>query len=341
MTDLTSLHRATHVAFDARTTERLLQLGATNVVRAADRLIVGPNRRDTLEHARVREELWNSDEKWDRLYSPEVRWKPPVILWASVSLHERVNLWRTCSWLRHLGIQRSDVLIAEFDFVSSTIESSPEPSSVPPFNCSASVAHYPDEVLLDRLDKACPWPAERYDCAIHLWESYAGENPMPFVDSCIAGGEGFPELAPLWAFLSCFFPRKTTEGALLLSRFDELLLTLLSAEWQTPVAVAVHKSQTGMNLWRLLSCTGDLFLGRRLEHWAGHESSAFVERAPGPRPDIPMKSFVYRLTERGMRLRDKGLVQLSDAPRLPVAGTDAYSPSAPWVLLEDGRLAWL
>ncbi|AUX48434.1 uncharacterized protein SOCE26_099680 [Sorangium cellulosum] len=26
---------------------------------------------------------------------------------------------------------------------------------------------------------------------------------------------------------------------------------------------------------------------------------------------------------------------------MPIAGTEAYSPSAPWVLLEDGRLARL
>jgi hypothetical protein len=54
-----------------------------------------------------------------------------------------------------------------------------------------------------------------------------------------------------------------------------------------------------------------------------------------------MLSEVYRLKERGMRLRDKGLDQLTDAPNLPIAGTEAYSPSAPWVLLEDGRLARL
>ncbi|WP_437304850.1 hypothetical protein [Sorangium sp. So ce388] len=54
-----------------------------------------------------------------------------------------------------------------------------------------------------------------------------------------------------------------------------------------------------------------------------------------------MLSEVYRLTERGMRLRDEGLDQLTDAPSLPIAGTEAYSPAAPWVLLEDGRLVRL
>ncbi|WP_434047574.1 MULTISPECIES: hypothetical protein [Sorangium] len=42
-----------------------------------------------------------------------------------------------------------------------------------------------------------------------------------------------------------------------------------------------------------------------------------------------------------MRRRDKGLDQLTDAPSLPIAGTEAYPASAPWVLIEDGRLARL
>ncbi|XXT14795.1 hypothetical protein WME94_31565 [Sorangium sp. So ce429] len=215
---------------------------------------------------------------------------------------------------------------------------------MPPFDCSSSVSDYPDDVLLERLDNAQPWPRERYERAIHLWDRYVDENPLLFVESCVHGAEGFPELAPLWALLSCFFPRRTTEGVLRLSRFDELLLTILSMEWQTPVAAFVHKSQSGVELRQLLSCTGDLFLPWRLEHWADHGSSPAMERAPGPKPPnagYPMLSEVYRLTERGMRLREQGLEQLTDAPSLPVAGTEAYSPSASWVLLEDGRLARL
>ncbi|WP_437833668.1 hypothetical protein [Sorangium sp. So ce1153] len=121
-------------------------------------------------------------------------------------------------------------------------------------------------------------------------------------------------------------------------------MTILSENWQTPLAVVSRDMRSGMDLWRMLSCTGDLFLPRRLEHWADHSLGAFVERAPGPKPPdagYPMLSEVYRLTERGMRLRDKGLDQLTDAPSLPIAGTEAYSASVPWVLLEDGRLARL
>src|SRR5262249_47125583 len=52
----------------------------------------------------------------------------------------------------------------------------------------------------------------------------------------------------LWMLLSRFFPRMTPEGTLRLSRLDELLLTILSAEWQTPVAIFCHKSQSGVEL---------------------------------------------------------------------------------------------
>ncbi|WP_437930246.1 hypothetical protein WMF37_13770 [Sorangium sp. So ce291] len=353
MADTTVLDTSTHVAFDTPTTERLLQLGALNVVRASDCLLIGPSRRDAMEHARTREAWFSlseepsdtdeSGEKWDRLYASDVRWDLPVAVWASSNLSERVNLWRTCSWLRCLGIPSSDVLVLEFDPVPPARPRSHE-QTTRPFDCSTSVSDHPDSVLLERLDRARPWPPERYDRAVRLWGSYVDENPLPFVESCAQGVADFPELAPLWALLSCFFPRRTTSGALRLSRFDELILTILSAEWQTPLAVAVHESQARMDLWDLLSCTGDLFLVDRLDQWASHALSGAVERAPGPKPPgsgYPMLSKVYRLTEHGARLRDRGLEQLADAPSLSMAGIEAYSTSAPWVLLEDGGLARL
>jgi hypothetical protein len=263
----------------------------------------------------------------------------PIVLWVSASLHERVNLWRICSWLRHLGLAHQNIFVLDFEPVPPSRTASPEVLTRP-FTCSESVSDHPDEVLLNRLDKAQPWSAERHDQAVRLWDSYVDENPLPFVESCITGVEGFAELAPLWALLSCFFPRTTAERHLRLSRFDELVFSLLSSEWQTALALAVHQSETRMHLWHLLSCTGDLFLEARLDQWAKHDSSAAVERAPGPKPPgHPMLSKVYRLTERGMRLRETGLDQLGDAPSLPMAGTAAYSPAAPWVLLDDGRLA--
>ncbi|WP_437603128.1 hypothetical protein [Sorangium sp. So ce590] len=341
------------MAFDPPTAERLVKLGATSIVSAFESLLIGPSRRSPLEHVRTRE-MWfssceecsdrdESGENFDRLYSSDVRWEPPIVLWVTDSLDDRVNLWRTCSWLRGLKIPCSDVFIVEFEPVYGTAKRLAEPPRIPPFDCCGSVAHHPDPVLLDRLDKASPWPSGRHDRAVRLWESYVDENPLPFVESCARGVEGFRELAPLWGLLSCFFPRRTADGTLRLSRYDDLILTILSLEeWQTPVRVNCHESQLGLDLLDLVSCTGDLFLGDRLAQWAKHDLSAAVERAPGPKPpDYPLLSKVYRLTERGMQLRDRGLGQLADAPSLPIAGTEAYSPSAPWVLLEDGGLARL
>ena len=339
MSNLRALTSATHVTLEAATTERISTLGATNVVRASDRLIIGPNRRDALEHARARKAWWNSSEEWDRLYSPEACWETPVVVWVSASIVERVNLWRVCSWLRHVGIATRDVLVLEFD-------ATPRPQfpeePFPSFECTASVAHHPDKVLLQRFARARPFSPERYNRAVRLWSRYTDKDPSRFVSSCLRGVKGFPELAPLWTFLSCLFPRRTPEGALRLSRFDELLLTILSEEWQMPVDVFAHKSQAGVELRQLLSCTGDGFLLDRLDQWAAHGSILAVERAPGPRsPDYPMMCSVYRLTERGAQLRETGLEQLTDAPALPVAGTEAYASGAPWVLLEDGRLVRL
>ncbi|XXT17352.1 DUF1835 domain-containing protein [Sorangium sp. So ce429] len=345
---------ATHVSFDMPTTDRLTQLGATNIVRASDHLTIGPSRREPAEHIRTRESWFSSCEecsdkddesgkKWDLLYSSDLRWKPPIVVWTTENLSDRLNLWRTCSWLQDLGITCSDVTIVEFELVYGTAKRFAEPPRIPPFDCSGSVANHSDEVLVDRLEKARPWTAERYDCAVRLWKIFADENPLPFAEVGTRGVEGFPELARVWSLFSCFFPRRTAEGTLRLSRYDDLLLSILSVdEWQTPVRVICHNSQLGLDLRDLLPCTGDLFLGDRLAQWAKHGMGATVERAPGPKPPgHPLLSHVYRLTERGRQLRDHGLDLLTDAPSLPVAGTEVYAASAPWVLLEDGRLARL
>ncbi len=238
-----------------------------------------------------------------------------------------------------MGIATRDVLILEFDALPRP-EFPEEP--FPSFECVASVSDHPDEVLLEHLAQARPFSTARYNRAVSLWNKYTEENPTAFVRRCRSGVTGFPELAPLWTFLSCLFPRRTPEGTLRLSRLDELLLTILSGEWQTPVAVFVHKSREGVELRQLFSCIGDLVLPVLLNQWAAHGSSPAVERAAGPRPpDNPMLSSVYRLTERGRQLREAGLEQLTDAPALPVGGTVAYGSGTPWVLLDDGRLVRL
>ncbi|WP_437924829.1 hypothetical protein WMF37_38290 [Sorangium sp. So ce291] len=299
-----------------------------------DCLLVGPSHTGTPEHVLARQAWWGSfvdpigaDGKMNL-----------VIVWvSSTNLRERVGFWRVCGRLRECGIPRKDIAIVELDPPFRGLDT--RESSVSTW-CSASEL----STLPARLTEARPWPRERYGRAVRLWSQYTAADPRPLAQNCARGVDGFPELAPLWELLSSFFPRRIAGGALRLSRFDELLMTMLSAEWQTPLAVVSRDMRSGMNLWRMLSCTGDLFLPRRLEHWVDHSSSAFVERAPGPKPPdagYPMLSEVYRLTERGMRLREQGLEQLTDAPSLPVAGTEAYSASAPWVLLEDGRLARL
>jgi len=336
MSSLPGLRSATHVAFESFAVDRLSKLGATNVVRASDCLLIGPSRRDPSEHVRARQAWWSygEGERWDLLYSPDIQWQLPVVAWVSGSLQERVNLWRACAFLHHLGITSKDLRVLELEPVPPR-SGRREPK--PPFECAASVSHHSDEVLLDHLAKAQPFPRARYDRAESLWKRFTADNPSPFVRSCRRGAGGFPELGPLWAFLSQFFPRKATRGTLRLNRFDDLLLRILSPEHQTPVKVFVHDSPMGVELRQLASCTGDLFVARRLDQWANHAGFA-VECASGQRPDTPMLAFSYRITERGMRLREGGLTDLADAPSLPVAGIEVYAPSAPWVLLEDGRL---
>src|SRR5262249_19780260 len=106
--DVSSIRSGTHVVFETATAQRLTGLGATRVVRASDRLVIGPSRRDVEEHARLRAAWWRSydtlgdlepREEWDHLSSTEARWEPPIVLWASADPNEKLNLWRTCHWL--------------------------------------------------------------------------------------------------------------------------------------------------------------------------------------------------------------------------------------------------
>jgi hypothetical protein len=314
-----------------------LKLGLTNIVHAYDALVVGPSRRDALEHARARQ-VWAGDIKqYDHLYDADVRWETPVVVWATPRLHDRLNLWRTCSWLRERGIPRREVLVID-------LPPSPRgPGAAPrsePFECRGSVFHHTYAALQAHLAAARPWSRRRYDQAVKLWEDYVDPDPRHFARRCLRGIEGFPDVGPTWAFFSRFFPRMGAERTLRLSRYDELLLTGgLSAEWKTPVKVWRHIHELSDPSWELMSCAGDVYMTHRLAAWASHDAGSAVERAPSTQPDhhSRMLSSVYRLTERGVELR-AGLPQLADAPRLPIGGAEAYAPETPWVLLDDGRL---
>jgi hypothetical protein len=312
----------------------LLKLGLTNIVHAHDALVVGPSRRGALEHARARRGWAGDIELYDHLYDADVRWETPVVVWATPRLHDRLNLWRTCSWLRERGIPGREVLVID-------LPPSPRgPGAAPrsePFECRGSVSHHAYAALQAHLAAASPWSRERYDQAMKLWEQFVDPDPRRFARHCLRGVKGFPELGSVWSFFSRFFPRMGVGRRLRLSRFDEVLFTALSAEWKTPVNVYVGIHKLNDPPWELMSCAGDRYMAQRLAAWADHGESPAVERAPGPSPDILMKSSVYRLTERGMQLR-AGLPQLADAPRLPVGGAEAYAPETPWVLLDDARL---
>jgi hypothetical protein len=323
------LRAATHVALDTATSERLQALGATNVVRAGDMLLIGPSRGEGVEHARLRKAWWSSSEseEWDRLYAPEVRWESPVAIWASQGPADRVNLWRACRRLRDAGLSHRDVLIVDLGHAS---RGNPD---YDPLRCSESVSDHGDDVLLERLGEARPWPRARYDRAVDLWRRYVDADPSGFARACVDGLAGFPELSTVWFLVSSFFPRKMPDGSIHLSRFDELLMNRLSTDWETPVEVYVR----GPDAWeQLVCCTGDIFVAMRLDHWAKHGTPPAVERAPWRQRDNPMLAFRYRLTARGLPLQ-AGVACLGEAPPLLMAGTEAYPPASPWVLSEDGR----
>lgn len=332
LTNSPTLKGATHVAFHIGTVRRLTEMGARNVVPAADNPLVGPCRRDPQEDMQVQAAWWGlSETPWDQLYAPDVRWEPPIVVWVSANPKERLNLFRTCSWFDHLGLSHRDVIILDFERYPYG-----DPC-VDVYDCCQRVSDHPAEVLLARLAEGRSWPRARYQHAVDLWHRYADADPSRFARTCARGLAGFLELAAIWAITSNFFPRRTADGVLHLSRYDELLLRRLSYD-SDPVYIFAR----GPDAWNELTfCTGDLFVPLRLDHWATHGTSPAVERAPGSGgPDHLMRRYIYRITKRGRQLR-RALTDLADAPRIPVGGAEAYAPEAPWVVCEDGRLVRL
>ena len=303
---------ATHVAFDEPGADRLLEFGATNVVRAISSLGVGPSRRDVTEHRRGREAWFDCPDTWDQLYAAEIRWEAPVVVWATRVLHDRLNVWRTCSWLQGRGIPVRDVLI--INLPPRGVGTPRAPARVEPFECGDSVCYQSDAALRAHLAAARPWPGERYDEALRLWEQYTSADPRRFARSCLRGAGGFPDLGPTWAFLSRFFPRLGAGRSLRVSRYDEILLSVLSREWVTPVKAYVSDDSDGR--WEFFGCTWG-FVHRESGSPLGLPTAQARRSSTPPGPgssDSPMRSRVYRLTEQGVRLRAR-LPQLADAPR--------------------------
>lgn len=318
---------ATHVVFDPDAPERLEGLGASRVLCACDTLLNGPSRREVGEHARAREAWWGADDDADAVRTPHLHWHPPVAVWVSSNLLDRVNFLRICSRLRQARIRPSDVLV---------IELAPKPwrGEAPErrLGCFGSIMDYSAEELDVAFRRARPMRPARYDRAVSLWDKYVDPNPLRFARACARGVPGFPELAAVWGVLSSYFPRRDSQGLLRLGSLDETLLNAMSEEWQSPAALFAQKSSAGEALRDLLCCMGDVFLSRRLDDWAAFGPEPAVERMQREPLDH------YRLSEHGLRVRAEPLASLTSAPRLPVAGTTAYSEELPWVVLDDGKL---
>lgn len=330
------LHSAVHVAFDSAVPEVLSEVGALHVVRVSDSLLMGPCRADHQENRRARlawDSTWN---QFDQLCEPGIDWQRPIVLWVAESMSQRVSLWRVCNWLSQLGVPASAVYLLSFEAAPPR---RPTAKARPPFDCTASVAHHPEEVLLERLARASAIPRTSYEQAARLWEEYAAPDPRPFVEHCLVGLEGWPELGPLWSFLSSFFPRRHADGVLRVSRYDDLLLLALSEEPQTPVQIFLHNSPTVEEWQYLLSGTGDIALAQRLDQWARHGDPPAVKKAAGPKADNPMLSNVFQISDVGQRVRAAGMAALTEAPPWPIAGVEAYSAAAWWVIESSATAA--
>jgi hypothetical protein len=123
---------------------------------------------------------------------------------------------------------------------------------------------------------------------------------------------------------------------LILSRFDNLLFSILEKDWVTPADVFVNRGPFGDELRReWLRLTGDIFLSLRLAHWARHGGAASALLSEDYRKGNVMASARYRLSDAGIAVQRSGLATVSQAPPLAIWGATAYDETDPWVLVHE------
>jgi hypothetical protein len=163
-----------------------------------------------------------------------------------------------------------------------------------------------------------------------LWKLWCRRSPTAFSRFCAAGSRLHPLISDLSRFHAGFFPRLSGDR-LLLARFDELLLQMLSQEWSTPVQVYVKAMNTDSELDAWISHTGDLYVMARLHAWFHHTKGRIVERRQEYHPrGSEMLQWSFRWHPGGEAILE-ALPSLDVGPPVEIGGAVAYDPDHPWV----------
>ena len=295
-----------------------------------DHWLVGPALPEPEAHAQARCNYWGLEgqarARLLRSYREVVEAlgaHDRVVVWAARPWNDFVASLALCAWRLLRGASDLDLRVVVLGASAGELGGS-EAVSGPVHVTPAEVRRAAEDLH--------PLPSARVRELAGHWSSVASDMPI------LAGAEGRESNAPeelraLGDYQAGFFPRLEAHR-LLLSRFDELLLSCAGDEWAAPVDVFVRKGAAGDELRKWLRLTGDVFLARRLSQWATHGGAdAALESAP-LQPDNIMRAARYRLSEGGRGLVNDGLGQIARAAPMSVWGATAFDPRSPWLVAD-------
>ncbi len=302
-----------------------------------DNLLVGPCAEAPEVHAQARCDHWafqgRERARWlasFRGITKAIDAPEQVVVWTSRLWADEVTSWALCAWrlLRRPGSP---------DLGLVALGDPAGPDDAASFG-GGSLRVTPADARRG-LDGVRSLSLTRVREMALFWRKLCDRSPV-LSSSGGHGGPGRDQLHALGGYQAGFFPRAGARG-LVLSRFDELLLSCLGKQGSTPVEVFVSRSAAGEELRRWLTLTGDVFLARRLAQWARHDGDAAALASEPFQPDNVMKSARYRLSDAGDALLQHGLAEITRGAPLVVWGATAYDPSSPWVVVDDtaGRLS--
>lgn len=285
-----------------------------------DNLLVGPCAEDFDAHRRLRIGTWELDPRERARFSraldglaTAIDSRARMVVWTSPLWSDRVAFWALCAFRLRRWPSRPNL---------QAVRLGPDAANV--FGCG-SVRVTPAEVRRGAKELR-PLSMTFVRSCSASWRKLAGRRP-------VLAGRVREGLVDVGTYQAGFFPRLRA-ASLLLSRFDELLFSCVGEGWSTPVNVFVRRSPAGEELRRWLTHTGDIFLAMRLRQWAQHGGpAAALESEPSPTGDIMATR--YRLSRAGGEIGAHGLREIARGAPLSLWGAVAYSPSAPWVVVED------
>ncbi|WP_422928380.1 hypothetical protein [Singulisphaera sp. PoT] len=314
-----------------------------------DALTLGPCHADPEHHGVLRSEYWHSFKReLEHLSSskPRRNRKPtagstpeiftarqllealanhpesmPIVLWTSPNPGERLAFWWMVDALDRGKIPITRCWVADSWF----------PKDGP--DALLSYHAHPLEMIQDAFEDLQPLTRPQLHNAVRLWSSFTNSSPLTLDQSRRSGTLEPADAQVISELFRWGLPRIIDgEGSYLrLSEFDQLLLGHLNdREWVRPVDVlarAMHDARTR----QAIAHYGDLIFAQRLGAWARHqpEAPSLFSKAI-PKAANHNTSVAYRLTAKGLRIVESGLLSEEEAPEFHVGGCRVYQGFPPW-----------